>query len=86
MYGRDGGYFMNPNLHDEIAKVAYDLYQKEGCPEGRHLVHWLEAEKIVKEKYIEQPRGASGRTADPERPNGTKATKSKSGSRRKRNP
>jgi hypothetical protein len=77
---------MNPNLHDEIAKVAYDLYQKEGCPEGRNLIHWLEAEKIVKEQYAESPGGASGRTADSERPNEKKATNSRSGSRKKRNP
>ena len=77
---------MNPNLHDEIAKVAYDLYLKEGCPEGRNLIHWLEAEKIVKTQYVERPEGASGRTADPERPTEKKATKSRSGSRKKRNP
>jgi len=76
---------MNPNLHDEIAKVAYDLYQKEGCPEGRELIHWLEAEKIVKEKYGEKPGGASGRTVDPARPTGKKDTKTRSGSRKKRN-
>ena len=74
---------MNPNLHDEIAKVAYDLYQKEGCPEGRDLIHWLEAEKIMKEKYVERPGGTSGGTADPERPTGKKATKSRSGSSKK---
>ena len=76
---------MNPNLHDEIVKIAYDLYQKEGCPEGRNLIHWLEAEKIVKEQYVERPGGTLGRTADQERPTG-KATKSRSGSRKKRNP
>ena len=56
MYGRDGGYFMNPNLHDEIAKVVYDLYQNEGCREGRDLIHWLEVEKIVTERYAKVQR------------------------------
>ena len=74
---------MNLKLHDEIAKVAFDLYQKEGCPEGRELIHWLQAETIVKEKYKEKPGGSSGSTIDPER---STATKSKSGSRKKRNP
>lgn len=77
---------MKPNLHDEIAKIAYDLYQKEGCPEGRHLIHWLEAEMIVKEQYVEKPGGAPGSLADQERSTGKKATKSRPGSRKKRNP
>ena len=68
IFSRDGGHFMNPNLHDEIAKVAFDLYQKEGCPEGRELIHWLQAEKIVKEKYKKGPGGPSGSTTDGERP------------------
>lgn len=77
---------MNQDLHDEIAKVAFDLYQKEGCPEGRELVHWLQAEKIVKERYQERPGDASGGTEDPGRPTAKKATKSRTGSRKKRNP
>ena len=28
----------------EIAVRAHQLYLSEGCPEGRHLEHWLQAE------------------------------------------
>ena len=38
------------NLNDEIAKVAYELYEKSGKVDGRDIEHWLEAEKIVKAK------------------------------------
>ncbi len=38
------------NLHDEIAKAAYELYEKSGKI-GRDLENWLEAEKIVMAKY-----------------------------------
>jgi len=38
-------------LHDEIAKVAFELYEKSGRVEGRDQENWLEAEKIVKAKY-----------------------------------
>jgi hypothetical protein len=31
--------------HDEVARTAYFIYLNEGCPEGRKLQHWLEAEK-----------------------------------------
>jgi len=29
---------------DEVARKAYDIYLKEGCPQGRDVQHWLEAE------------------------------------------
>jgi Protein of unknown function (DUF2934) len=30
--------------HDEVAKRAYYLYLKQGCPQGKDVQHWLEAE------------------------------------------
>src|SRR5438105_15718801 len=30
--------------HDEIAAQAYQIYLREGCPEGRELDHWRQAE------------------------------------------
>ncbi len=38
------------NLHDEIAKAAYELYEKSGKI-GRDLENWLEAEKIIMARY-----------------------------------
>ena len=29
---------------DEVARKAYEIYLKEGCPQGRDVQHWLEAE------------------------------------------
>ena len=35
----------NPTpTHDEIAAQAYQIYLREGCPEGRDLDHWLQSE------------------------------------------
>lgn len=34
--------------HDEIARRAYELWRQEGCPEGRALKHWIEAEKQLR--------------------------------------
>ncbi len=39
------------NLYEEIAKVAYDLYEKSGRLGGCDLYNWLEAEKIVMARY-----------------------------------
>ena len=42
------------NLNDEIAKVAYEIYEKNGCIEGRDLVNWLQAEIIVLARRMKQ--------------------------------
>jgi len=38
-------------IHDEITRVAYELYEKRGRADGHELENWLEAEKIVTEKH-----------------------------------
>ena len=30
--------------HDKVARKAYEIYLKEGCPQGRDVQHWLDAE------------------------------------------
>ena len=49
---------MNKNRFDEIAKKAYDIYEKSGWVHGRDFENWLEAEKIVVARYIKN--GISG--------------------------
>ena len=47
------------NLHDEIAAVAYELYEARGCVAGRDFDDWLDAERIVLARHagqeIEEP-------------------------------
>jgi hypothetical protein len=43
-------------LHDEVARVAYELYKKRGRAHGHDLEDWLEAEKIVTEKHERHAR------------------------------
>ncbi len=40
--------------HDEISKLAYELYEKSGWIDGRDIDNWLEAEVTVKERYRQQ--------------------------------
>ncbi|HUI45411.1 MAG TPA: DUF2934 domain-containing protein [Nitrospirota bacterium] len=42
---------MEKNIYDEIAKVAYALYEKSGRVHGQDVQNWLEAEKIVSGRY-----------------------------------
>ncbi len=65
---------MDKNMRDEIASVAYGLYEKRGYAPGNDFVDWLEAEKIVKMKYS---KGMSG-NVKPAKPASTSSSKSKS--------
>lgn len=51
------------NLQEEIAKVAHELYERDGRRNGLDLQHWLEAEKIVKARHSKK-----GKAADPAKP------------------
>lgn len=35
------------DLYEEIARVAYDLWEKTGCIHGCDIEHWCQAEQIV---------------------------------------
>lgn len=48
-------------LYEEIARVAYELYEKSGYVEGRDLDNWLEAERIVKARLAEEEKKKSGK-------------------------
>ena len=47
-------------LYDEIARLAYELYEKRGKGEGFHLSDWLEAECIVMARYEKKGEGEQG--------------------------
>ncbi len=36
--------------HEDIKVVAYLKYLDDGCKDGDHLKHWLEAERQLKEE------------------------------------
>ncbi len=42
------------NFYDEVAKVAYDLFEKRGKVHGHDLEDWLKSEIIGKKRYIIQ--------------------------------
>lgn len=44
------------DLYEEIAKVAYEIYEKSGYIEGRDLDNWLEAERIVMAYIIREKK------------------------------
>jgi hypothetical protein len=52
---REDGMKREKALHDEIARVAKELYEKGGRVHGNELKDWLAAEKIVLEKHERHP-------------------------------
>ena len=59
------------NLHDEIAKVAYTLFENSGRLYGYDLENWLEAEKIVMERNTKEM------ASEAKKPSKTKTKKTK---------
>ncbi len=55
------------NLHEEIAIVARELYEKSGCIQGRDCENWLAAERIVLARHagqdLEEPEGEEAMAA-----------------------
>ena len=45
--------------HDEICRVAYELYEKRGREDGLHLDDWAEAEKIVMARHAKETEEAA---------------------------
>ena len=55
------------NINDEIAKLAYELFENSGRMYGNELENWLAAEKIVMERHareIEQDANFIGSTKE----------------------
>jgi hypothetical protein len=54
--------------HEMVARRAYEIWQSEGCPEGRAMEHWLRAVSELKRPSEEareempEPRSEKPRT------------------------
>ena len=58
------------DLYQEISKVANELYEKSGRIEGRDFDNWLEAERIVKERFaVKEKSGIKKISSDKKEPN-----------------
>jgi hypothetical protein len=62
------------NLHDEICKLAYELYERSGRCEGRDAENWLEAERIVMARYAVVAQEAAPKTKKAPAKTATKKT------------
>lgn len=42
-------------LKEEIARLAYQIYEEEGRPEGKSYEHWARAERALREQRVKLP-------------------------------
>lgn len=65
---------------DEVAKMAYELYEKRGCVHGYDVDDWYEAERLIMLRRAEAPEGQPAAAAKKTRAAGSAARKRKSAS------
>ncbi len=68
-------------LHEKIAKLAYELYEKSGRVEGRDLYNWLEAERIIKSLQTATTKGKSKAVELPQKSTTSRKSTKKAGKR-----
>ena len=51
------------DMHSEIAKVAYELYEKKGRTDGENLENWCEAEKVVMARHAGKAGAEKGKAS-----------------------
>jgi len=77
-------------LYEEIARVAFELYEKRGKGDGFHLDDWLEAERIVMARHAKKEKGDHGsvkpakRKTTTRKPKEEKATAARKGTPKKK--
>ncbi len=40
------------DLHEQISRKAFELYEQQGRQDGNDLEHWLQAEQLVKKSLV----------------------------------
>jgi len=63
--------------NNDIAKVAYELYEKRGKTHGYNFNDWIEAEKIVMERHVKEIENKAEKISTAKGKKTTSKTKSK---------
>jgi len=48
----------------DIAALAHSIWEKQGCPEGRAMEHWHEAEELFRERWLADKQGEEHQIRD----------------------
>jgi len=55
---------MNSWEQEDIEALARAIWEGQGCPEGRALEHWREAEELVRARWLANEHGTEHRVRD----------------------
>jgi hypothetical protein len=66
------------DLFDEIARIAYELWERDGYIHGRDIEHWCEAEHVVISRLIPVEEEKPKKAKAPKKSATKVATKAKS--------
>jgi len=47
------------HVSERVRDLAYRLWEQDGCPAGRELEHWLEAERRLSAEQVAAPKAAA---------------------------
>jgi hypothetical protein len=56
--------FMKSWEQEDIEALARSIWQRQGCPEGRALEHWREAEELVRARWLANKQGDEHQVRD----------------------
>jgi len=56
--------FMKSWEQQEIEALAHAIWERQGCPEGRSLEHWHEAEELFRAKWLADQQGFEHQVRD----------------------
>jgi hypothetical protein len=48
----------------DIEALARSIWERQGCPEGRALEHWREAEELFRAKWLADRQGQERQVRD----------------------
>ncbi len=51
--------------YEQIAQRAYEIWEREGKPEGKEQEHWLRAEEELRSKDLKKQKGRKITSQDP---------------------
>ncbi len=55
---------MSDDREDRIRKRAYDLWERDGAPEGHQHAHWQQAEREIDAEAAQSPAGSQDPQGD----------------------
>jgi hypothetical protein len=68
---------INPQIPEDTIRIrSYEIWEREGRPEGQHVDHWLQALEELRAEALTSPAPERGARPAPSKPRAPRAKKS----------